>query len=231
MNEFTKKRYTIIHKGIPKTLANFIYQYFSNKRKVSRLMLDMGYIPRSNKDWGEWNEAMFPNTYGQYGDLVMETLLEKIQPIMEKEAGYKLYPNFSYARIYKKGDELLRHKDRLSCEISATMCLGGDPWRLFIDPTGKGKFNSEPLDEDGIGDFHNYEMGTAKGDSIIQEPGDMLMYHGCELEHWREPFEGNDHGQVFFHFNDARKSTANKYDGRPFLGLPQWFRQIGKRNK
>ena len=24
--------------------------------------------------------------------------------------------------------------------------------------------------------------------------GDMLVYSGCELEHWREPFEGNTCG-------------------------------------
>ena len=35
-----------------------------------------------------------------------------------KTTGLKLYPAYTYARIYKKGDELKRHKDRFSCEIS-----------------------------------------------------------------------------------------------------------------
>jgi hypothetical protein len=39
----------------------------------------------------------------------------------------KLYPAYTYTRLYKKGDELKRHKDRFSCEISTTMNLGGDP--------------------------------------------------------------------------------------------------------
>jgi hypothetical protein len=56
--------------------------------------------------------------------------------------------------------------------------------------------------------------------------GDMIIYQGCELEHWREKFEGENCGQVFLHYNDASKETAeeNKYDERPFLGLPSWFK-------
>ena len=38
--------------------------------------------------------------------------------------------------LYKQGDELKRHKDRPSCEISTTLNLGGDPWPIFIDGTG-----------------------------------------------------------------------------------------------
>ena len=40
------------------------------------------------------------------------------QPGMEKATGLKLYPAYTYARIYKKGDELKDIKDRFSCEIS-----------------------------------------------------------------------------------------------------------------
>ena len=56
--------------------------------------------------------------------------------------------------------------------------------------------------------------------------GDMLIYSGCELEHWREPFEGTICSQVFLHYNDRTKKTAkeNLYDKRAFLGLPAWFK-------
>ena len=67
----------------------------------------------------------------------METLLLKCQPGMEKATGLKLYPAYTYARIYKKGDELKRHKDRFSCEISTTMNLGGDDWPIYLEPSGE----------------------------------------------------------------------------------------------
>jgi hypothetical protein len=207
--------YKVIKKAISRELAEFCYDYFCNKRKVARLFFDARYISQFNTDWGVWNDEQVPETYSQYSDLVMETLLEKVQPIMEIEAEVKLNPTYSYARIYKKGDVLERHKDRYSCEISATMNLGGDPWKLFIDPTGKGEQTEE-----------RYKMGMAKGKSILMKPGDMVIYHGCDLEHWREAFEGENCGQVFFHYNDVNKKEAeeNKFDTRPFLGLPTWFK-------
>tara|TARA_R110000822_G_scaffold95586_1_gene218370 strand:- start:86 stop:499 length:414 start_codon:yes stop_codon:yes gene_type:complete len=137
----------------------------------------------------------------------METLLQKVKPIMEKQSGVKLTETYSYARIYKKGDELKRHKDRYSCEISTTMNLGGDNWSIFLEPSGKeGK--------DGI--------------EVKLETGDMLMYRGCDLEHWRTPFEGKDCGQVFLHYNDesGKDAKQNKFDGRPMIGLPAYFKGI-----
>ena len=43
------------------------------------------------------------------------------------------------------------------------------------------------------------------------------------LEHWREEFKGKDCGQVFLHYNDAKKKTAkpNRFDGRPFSRTSQ----------
>ena len=43
-----------------------------------------------------------------------------------------------------------------------------------------------------------------------------------DLEHWREPFEGEKCVQVFLHYNKAR-GNKNLYDNRPALGLPSWY--------
>ena len=204
---FKEAKYSIIKRAVSEELARFCYDYFLKKRQVARILYDTRYISQYNQDWGVWNDEQVPNTYSHYGDVVMETLLEKLQPRIEAESELKLYPTYSYARIYKKGDVLHRHTDRYSCEVSATMNLGGDPWELFIDPTG----------------------GTGKsGKAILMEPGDLVMYRGCDLEHWREAFEGENCGQVFFHYNDAsaKEADENKYDTRPFLGLPSEFKGI-----
>ncbi len=135
----------------------------------------------------------------------METLLEKVKPTIEKHIGFKLSPTYTYARIYKKGDVLHRHKDRYSCEVSATLNLGGDEWPIYLDPTGG--------------------EGQA-GIKVDLKPGDMLIYSGYDLEHWREEFQGTDCGQVFLHYNKAnsKKAKKNEFDTRPFLGLPAWYK-------
>jgi hypothetical protein len=169
-----------------------------NKRAVAKYLFDEKYISPFTEYFGVWNDSQIPETYSHYADIVMETLLQQVKPIMEKKSEIKLIETYSYARIYKKGDELKKHKDRYSCEISTTMNLGGDDWPIFLEPDIK----------------------------VHLKPGDMLMYRGCELEHWREPFTGENCGQVFLHYNDASGKDAqkNKFDGRSIIGLPSYFK-------
>jgi hypothetical protein len=54
----------------------------------------------------------------------------------------------------------------------------------------------------------------------------MLIYKGIELPHWREKFIGNNHAQVFLHYNNIDKPNANLYDGRVGLGLPKHIKKI-----
>ena len=77
---------------------------------------------------------------------------------IEEVTGLELCPTYSYQRIYKQGQELDRHKDRPSCEISVTMNLGGDPWPIYLEPSGKE---------------------GQKGIKVDLKPGDMLVYSGC----------------------------------------------------
>ena len=198
---FKKNKYTVLKKAISPELANFVYKYFLNKRNVARFLFDNKYISPFTEYYGVWTDAQVPNTYSHYSDLVMETLLQQVKPIMENHTGLKLSETYSYARIYKKGDTLARHKDRYSCEISTTLNLGGEQWPIYLDPTGK--------------------TGQA-GIKVDLKPGDMLIYSGCDLEHWREEFKGEICGQVFLHYANKKNLISNwlKFDKRAMLGLP-----------
>ena len=134
---------------------------------------------------------------------------------MKAKTNLDLIPTYSYTRLYRTGNILNRHKDRPSCEISTTLNLGGDSWPIFIDPTGADNVIKE---YEGI-----IKPGAPKGIKVDLKPGDMLIYSGCELEHWREPFQGKLCGQVFLHYNHANGPFAksNLYDKRPMLGIPK----------
>ena len=189
-------KYQVIKGAVNYELANFIFNYFLLKRDAVKFMYENN-ITYDNGMFGTWTDQQIPNTYSHYADLVMETLLVKMLPVMKEHTGLDLIPTYSYARVYKKGDELKRHKDRPSCEISTTLNLGGDQWSIFIE-----------------------------GEKVLLDIGDMLVYSGCDLEHWREPFEGNICGQVFLHYNhlNGKFSDKNKFDGRPMLGLPSFVK-------
>ena len=198
---FKQNKYEIIKNAIDKDLALFLYNYFNIKKKVYDTCLEKKYISPYEELLGfyENEHSQIPNTYSHYSDIAMETLLLKCQPIMEKITKLKLYPSYTYARIYKTGDELKKHKDRFSCEVSTTMNLGGDHWTIYLEPKI----------------------------AVNLKPGDMLVYKGTDLEHWRKPFTGKNCVQVFLHYNNVQTSGSkdNMFDKRPHIGLPSWFKK------
>ena len=199
-----KNNFKIVKQVIPTVLTNFIYDYFLHKRKVARHLFDTRFISPYTEYFGAWTDSQVPNTYAHYADLVMENLLIGLKPKVEQESGLSLHETYSYARIYKVGDVLARHKDRASCAVSATLHLGGDKdWPLYLEPSGK--------------------KGQA-GISIDLKPGDMILYSGCKVEHWREPYPGQVYTQVFLHYDDI-KNEKTRFDGRPFVGLPGYYRR------
>ena len=205
-DKFKNNKYIVVKNAISEELSDFAYKYFLLKRQVAETFFNSKYISPFEEMYGIWNDPQVPNTYSNYADMVMEVLLVKLLPLMERVTKLKLNPNYSYARIYKKGDILNRHKDRFSCEISTTLNLGGDVWSIYLDPTGKE---------------------NNKGIKINLNPGDMLIYKGNEIEHWREPFDGEICAQVFLHYNNiaTEGSKDNIFDKRPHLGLPAYFKK------
>jgi len=210
---FKKNKYQVLRNAISKDLAAFCYKYLQISAEADHWMLNNGVTHAGNKLVGNFNDPQVPNSYAKYADRVMETLLVNTIKVMQKKTGLRLVPTYSYCRLYRTGNILKRHKDRPSCEISTTLNLGGDPWPILIDPTGS---------DNVIDEYKNiHKPGAPKGVEVNLKPGDMLIYSGCELEHWREPFQGKLCGQVFLHYNhaDGRFAKSNLYDKRPMLGI------------
>ena len=136
----------------------------------------------------------------------LEDKVNEILGINEPEPKKEIVKQEFKPAVPRKDDELKRHKDRFSCEISTTMNLGGDSWPIYLEPSGKKNMN---------------------GIKVDLKPGDMLVYRGCDLEHWREPFKGDECVQVFLHYNNSKTPGAeeNIFDKRPHLGLPSWFKK------
>ena len=212
---FKEKKYIVIRNAISYELVNFAFNYLLLKRDAVDFSYKNNLLSKFTPGYGTWEDRQVPNTYSIYSDFFMETLLMKVLPSMEKHTGLRLVPCYSYVRAYKKGDILRRHKDRPGCEISTTLHLGGDKWPIYMDATGADSV---------IDEYKNIHKPNApKGTPVDLEVGDMLVYRGCELEHWRTPLEGNLCVQVFLHYNDIDGpfGSQNKFDKRPLLGIPK----------
>jgi hypothetical protein len=94
----------------------------------------------------------------------------EIKNKLESFLGEKLYPTYYYDRFYFSGQELKRHTDRDSCEISVSVHVRTDLERGW---------NFEILTEN-----------TSRPGShciTLTVPGDAILYKGCERPHWRNP--------------------------------------------
>jgi len=215
---FKTKKYHVIRGAISKELANFIFNYMMLQRDAVDFLMKHNKVNPANPFMGVRVDPQAPGCYAKYGDWVMETLLQYVRPIMKAKTGMDLIPTYSYTRLYEKGNKLKRHKDRPSCEVSTTLHLGGEVWPIFLDPSG-GNYVIDEFKE-------IHKPGAPKGIRVDLKIGDMLIYAGCELEHWRETFQGNICSQVFLHYNHANGPFAqtNLFDKRPMLGIPDYTR-------
>lgn len=145
-------------------------------------------------------DGQIPKSFSHYSFYAFEALLESsIKDLVEKETGISVYPAYSYARIYYNDADMPIHSDRPSCEYSVTCCIDtdGTSWPIgFINRKGEKVY-------------------------IHQNPGDIIIYSGCELEHWRDKYEGEEQVQCFLHYVNANGPFKEfKYDKRAMLGLP-----------
>lgn len=207
---FKKNSYVVIRKFITSEIALLFYQYCLTKTASTDLKMSY-YRDFYHPAWdGEFSDKQAPGAYSKYGDPLMDTFLVLNLDRIEEFVGMKLIPNYSYWRLYQKDNELKKHIDRNSCEISCTICLG---------------FNNSNVDENSYPDY-NWPMWVENknNDSAVPiqlEPGDLIIYKGCDLNHWREKFLGLNHAQLFLHYNDASGPYQIKLDGRPILGVPK----------
>jgi hypothetical protein len=174
-------------------LSNMLHIHRDNWYRSNNLPLDViGYTPNKENET-IIKEGKFFSSYG-----FMDALLLELLPAIREVTGKNLQPSYSYSRIYYNGADMGRHKDRESCEYSATLTLGmiGEtPWDIWVQ---------------------DYD-GTEKPISLY--PGDIMIYKGDEIDHWRETFTGELQYQTFLHFIDMDGENSDHFlDKRSMLG-------------
>jgi hypothetical protein len=117
----------------------------------------------------------------------MNSMAKLKKQLIEKETGLSLFETYTFWRAYMYGSILNDHKDRESCEISVTANIDhSEPWPIHMEDHW-----------------------------IKLEPGDAVVYLGCELKHGRKPFKGEYNYQVFMHFVD-QNGPYKDFKGDPY---------------
>jgi len=146
--------------------------------------------------WGKREEQFnYTPTEGQVeGSLAVythpqyRTIHSGIRLKLEKLIGRKLSNTYYYDRFYFAGQGLAIHADRPACEISVSVNISTnleECWPLWIKtPDTYNEDKSEVL-----------EYGENR--SVCLNPGDGMIYKGCERPHWREPLVSRHTGDYF----------------------------------
>lgn len=155
---------------------------------------------------GEWTERAHKGTGPKitklyyYADPLVEVILKTSKDLVEDATGKTLFPTYSYARIYQPGEDLKPHTDRPSCEYSVTVNIAhkGAASPIYM------QYKDNPVEQH------------------ILAPGDAVVYKGCDVLHWREPFQEDQlNVQFMLHYVDKHGENAEyRFDKRASLGRP-----------
>lgn len=124
---------------------------------------------------------------------------------LEEIIGRSLYNTYYYDRFYYPGQKLDKHVDRSACEISVTVHVGTNlkekdkDWAIWVKAPDIYTDNTK-----------REVVFEGKDIPLILQPGDGMIYKGCERPHWRDPMPGKKLGlfnkkryyyhQIFFHY-------------------------------
>jgi hypothetical protein len=196
--EFKKNKYVL--------LKDFLV-----KENCEQLTKQLKYLVRNQESI---KDSQCPLSEALCYNSVFDKLLEDLLPYVEFTSGLKLFPTYSYARLYVTEEELKPHTDRPSCEISLSLTLGyeGDQWSIYMADIDEDNKEKTVIGE-GDKEYHLKNISEIK-----MEVGDAVLYKGEDKCHWREKFKGKWQAQVFLHYvNQEGPYAEYKYDKRPRL--------------
>jgi len=164
-------------------------------------------------------DAQTNSLVSEYSDPLMETIMDLSTSVVEQNVGKKLWPTYSYFRIYDKGSDLKIHTDRESCEYTVALCLGADPvdqpYEIFVgeeDETSDYKyFNSKE-------EYRRYRIDH----KFPMVPNNAVIFKGMDKIHWREMCHHDYFMTVFLHYIEQEGPYKEfKFDKRNQLGEPK----------
>lgn len=126
------------------------------------------------------------------GHAAFDSILGIMTDKMIQLCKVELFPSYYYQRIYLNGADMNGHTDRPACQYSCTVNLGqSEQYPIYI-----------------------LDKHTDRYTEALLEPGDAMIYMGCEQRHFRKIFRGDWYSQLFLHWVDKTQPECF-WDGGP----------------
>ena len=192
-NEFFEKNgYLFIPKLIDDPQSLFCHPPLNDKGE--RLTGQINYIRKDRFNY-QPEENQVNGSLARYNVPMYKELHYVVRKAIEKELGMDLLPTYFYDRFYYVGQQLYRHSDRASCEVSVTLQIStnsSNPWPIWFErPDGTDAY-------------------------VLMKNGDAAVYKGCEREHWRDPLQSK-YNKVQRLWRSFREKDDDTYHHQIFL--------------
>lgn len=226
---FMENRYVVLRNFVPKEILEMgmdVWKTIENQKHLYDEMFQLEKDPINDAP-----EESFFSSSGAYCTPMGVMLHRWITKELENTIDLSLKETYSYTRKYERQAYLRSHTDRPSCEISSTLCLDyksddGSPWKIWV----KNDDNYVAMEDGSNWDFEeicrrsqDIPIRQRKEDPSIKcltlEPGDLLLYQGPNVIHWRDTFIGDYSYHIFFHwYNELGRTEA----------MPGFSKKIGE---
>lgn len=143
----------------------------------------MTYMGKLNKFKYDPIEQQVHGSLARYYYPPYKFVHSQVRKKIEKVIGKELFNTYYYDRFYFPGQDLKRHVDRDACEISVTLHISTNlkkKWPIFVK--SPDEYNNEEKEE---------IIKYGKNLSFSLNPGDGIIYKGCERPHWRDAMPSN----------------------------------------
>lgn len=208
--DFVNNRYIVLKDFLPKEVINMTMdtwkciendpnQFNAVFRKEDELTHSTPEEQR-NKSHGAYN---FPPAVG-----IHRYLKNKLDSVLD----LNLQETYSYSRKYVRGASLSSHTDRPSCEVSLTFPLDyrtddNTPWKIWVNNEYNWVNHNDGLGQKFI-KKNTQDCKPQRGISIDLEIGDVLVYQGPNIPHWRNTLMGDYSYHMFLHFYNIRSKMT-----------------------
>jgi hypothetical protein len=217
--DFVKNRYVVLRNFVPKDIINFTmdcWKATEHKREVHNAIFkreerDITFNSPKNsigKSDGAYSSP--------WGIALNRYLCDKLRGVLDID----IRETYSYTRKYDRGAYLSSHRDRPACEISTTVCLDyktddGKPWVIWVDNSKNWvDFEDTPTMQQETQGIPNRKRESV---ALSLEVGDVLLYQGPNVAHWRDYLVGDYSYHIFSHFFNAEgmfsRHPKNRWTG------------------
>ena len=212
--KFMKERYVVLRDFLPKHMIKFAMDVWRADEERGD-----SYTKQENRDITFKNpKSSIGKSKGGYctpwGVALHGFIHNKLKDYIDMD----LRETYSYTRKYTRGAYLGTHTDRPSCEVSATLCLDyktddNKPWKIWVKNDKNYANISADIVKQESQDLNHRHRKENNCKAISLEPGDILLYQGPNIPHWRDYLLGDYSYHLFIHFFKAtsRMSEIEEY--------------------